>query len=85
MNIRHAHSKEDPSPDERLLWGALVDDVDALAMLRIGYSAGEEAQQEFDILDVDGARERGWDDGYEVGYDRGYEEGRSSCKEMHVA
>lgn len=43
MNIRHAYSKEDPSPDERLLWGALVDDADALALLRIGYSDGLKA------------------------------------------
>jgi hypothetical protein len=63
MNIRHAYSKEDPSPDERLLWGALVDDVDALALLRIGYSEGANGapSQRAAVFD---AFTEGFDQGY---------------------
>jgi hypothetical protein len=70
MNIRHAYSKEDPSPDERLLWGALADDVDALALLRIGYEGSPVAQDQ-----LDDAYNEGHEAGYEDGYNAALNEG----------
>ncbi len=67
MNIRHAYSKEDPSPDERLLWGALVDDADALALLRIGF-AGIPASRDA----LDDSYQEGREAGYAAGYQDGY-------------
>ncbi|PZF84174.1 hypothetical protein [Jiangella anatolica] len=75
MNIRHAYSKEDPNPDERLLWGALVDDVDALALLRIGYSAGQEnLEAEIDAR-VEAAEVAGCNNCYNDGFDEGFNAG----------
>jgi len=65
MNIRHAYSKEDPSPDERLLWGALADDVDALALLRIGYEGSPAAQDA-----LDDAYNQGYEEGFNVALNR---------------
>jgi len=81
MNIRHAYSKEDPSPDERLLWGALVDDVDALALLRIGYQAGQEAEAQYSESDVEEAEERGFDVGHDRGWAAGFEAGALAADE----
>jgi hypothetical protein len=70
MNIRHAYSKEDPSPDERLLWGALVDDADALALLRIGYQEGRSHADKDADKAVQVAFEAGWSEAvYEYGLD----------------
>lgn len=78
MNIRHAYSKEDPSPDERLLWGALADDADALALLRIGYNACRPSQDQLDDTFSEG-REAGYDEAFEEGYRDGYEAGSEAA------
>jgi len=56
-----------PSPDERQLWGSLVDDNDALQLLRMGYWSGvEEAEAELRPA-------------FEAAYAEGYEEARKDA------